>query len=137
MLKDLRSVEEIGTFFKELESKPAGKIHQARIYGMAYRMQEIEQKEQEFEEIYKKSHKKDYVLNVTILGDGMAILEVEHRFNGENEIRYSIIVDKKLHYQYTENFDQAVLLALCVKYGYESFHEAIVNMLKMEQEQNN
>ena len=130
MLKELRGQEEIHQFFEELREKPFGKIQQARLYGMAQREQERTEQETAIEN-HVKGRISNRIKNVTIIDDTLAIVETIYDVEQE-ELVYFAVVNGVLHHEGTKTFDQAIALALCVKYGYPILHMGVVNMLKME-----
>lgn len=130
MLKELRGTEEISQFFDELREKPNGKFNQARIYGMAYRMQEINQLENSIEEGVK-SGTLNRVEKVTIIDDSMSIIETSYH----QERIFFVYVNGRHHHEGTDSFDKALALALSVKYGFPQLHVAISNMLQMEKKE--
>lgn len=132
MLEELKGVDQITAYFEELQGKSFGKHNQARIYGMAYQMQNVNEEKAKIETLVK-ARTSAYIEDVTILDDSLAIAKV--RLSDESYIYYSVIDGAIVHYEITETFDKALALALCVKYGYPQMSQAIYNLLKMDNTQ--
>jgi hypothetical protein len=134
MLQRLTSIEEILKFFEEVMNKPHGKFGLAQIYGMAYNMQEINNKKKEIEEKINLSPGMR-IVETHLIGEDIAIVHVA-KTKGEEENYYYVFVKKeehwKRHFEVAEHFDVALIMAICVKYADGHFTEAVYNMLRMD-----
>lgn len=132
MLKDLKSVTEIDKFFdEELPKKANWRFQRAQIYNMAREYQIRRQKESEIEKLVEKDYRR--VINCTIVSDDIAIIEAESRVGSNNEILYYPVVFGKALHESCMNFDEALILAICHKYGFDRHApQMIYNMLRMD-----
>lgn len=132
MLKELNSIQEIDKFFdEELPQKPNWRFQRAQIYGMAREYGILQQKESEIEKLVERDYRR--VLNCTIVSDDIAIVEAEARIGGDKEVAYYPVVFGKALHENCPNFDEALVLALCHKYGFDRFApQMIYNMLRMD-----
>lgn len=134
MLQPLTSIEEILRYFEELMNKPHGKFGLAQIYGMAYTIQEINNKKKEIEEKINLSPG-TRIVETHLIGEDIAIVHVA-KTKGEEENYYYVFVKKEEHwkrnFEVAEHFDVALVMAICLKYADAGFTEAIYNMLRMD-----
>lgn len=130
-MKELNDIEEIENFFKELIEKPNARFQLSRIYTMAKRYSEKNDKEDAFKELLG-DRRGIHVLQVHILNETDAIIHVEETHINEVRVIYYIILNKKKLYEVGTTFDTAMLIYLSHKYGYERASQMIYNMLRMD-----
>lgn len=131
MLKQLNTVDEVSTFFEELETKVNWKMQRARMYGMAFEYQQQDNKEKEIEKQVESQYRR--ILKTTIISDDLAIVEAESKINKDKEISYYPVVKGKFHNEGCMTFDEALVLAISRKYNSErNAPSMIYNMLRMD-----
>ncbi|MFF2531283.1 hypothetical protein ACFVS2_20485 [Brevibacillus sp. NPDC058079] len=133
MLKDIQGAEDVVTYMKELLDKPNGKYQLARICGMAHMYEEQQEKENQIEEILNLS-RRERAVETTLLGDSMAIVQVEKRTENGVVTYFHPVVNGKRSFEVAETLDHAVVIALGQKYGVGQYApQAIRAILQMDQ----
>lgn len=130
-MEKLESLQEIVDYLVGLPQTKGGKVQLARIYGMAQAQAEVIERKREIEKVLNLSPG-SYVLEVTFVGDEMAVAEVEVR--GVGKLFYSVVRGKRLS-EVSHTFDQALLVSLAEKYGVSSYAvPAMYQILQMYRE---
>jgi hypothetical protein len=133
MLKNIHGVESIVEFYKEWLEKPNGKYQLARIFGMAQRYEEIQEKESEIEKLLNLS-KGERAVETTIINKVIAIVEVESTKRSSKKTYYQSVVNGKRINEVADTFDYALAIALGQKYEVSSYApQAIRNILQMDE----
>jgi len=131
MLNNLHNIDEIEEFFKQSYEQSNGKIHRAQLYGMAFNMQEHQNKIKDIEKLIESKFRN--IINTTIISDDIAIVEAKSKLGTGEEINFYPVVMGKFHNEVAMSFDEALITAIVRKYtNSTSFTPAIYNMLRMD-----
>ncbi|MBP1309207.1 hypothetical protein JOD82_002227 [Paenibacillus sp. 1182] len=133
MLQDFQGTDEIVSYFKDLMERENGKYALARIFGMAKRYEEEQNKKNEIEKELMLSIG-ECVLDTTIVNDDIAIVEIQRKQKEGNWVYFQPVIHGRRYHEVSETFDYALILALGKKYDVSSFApQAICNILQMDE----
>jgi hypothetical protein len=135
--KEAITQEELFEILKEsMETTNMIKKHlPMRLYNMA---KETYERNEQVSSILKKLYERDRskVKDVLIIDSKTAIINTyDELFSEPEKDWYQIYFDGKMHYEYVDNFQKALILAVCTQQGYDGNSDApelISKMLEIE-----
>lgn len=132
-MKQLDSMEEIKIHFSNLlnSEEPGGLFQLSRIYGMAQRHEEDNNRTSFIDDAYK-DNRSTYVSDKHYIFDRLSIAELTVRHGGNQEKQYAPFVDgKDKHYRYFAFID-ALIAGICMVYNSGDCASYMLRMLGIE-----